>query len=111
MNLLLDANLSWRLTKTLSNSFDSLKHVDKIEISLPATDRQIWDWAKENNYIIVTNDEDYLNLSVVKGFPPKVILLGCGNQSNNWIANLLKLKKEEIERFGESESYGILEII
>jgi len=47
MNLLLDANLSWRLTKTLLNSFDSLKHVDQIGISIPASDRQIWDWPKK----------------------------------------------------------------
>jgi len=30
------------------------------------------------NFIIVTNDDDFLNLTNMKGFPPKVVLLRTG---------------------------------
>jgi len=50
-------------------------------------------------------------LSLSKGFPPKVILLRQGNQSNKYIATLLKMKKEEVDIFAIDTNYGILEIL
>ena len=86
MNLLLDANLSWRLVKMLSADYHSCQHVDNIGLSIPAKDWDIWKWAKAKNYMIITNDEDFLNLLMQKGFPPKIILLHTGNQSTQQVA-------------------------
>jgi predicted nuclease of predicted toxin-antitoxin system len=36
-------------------------------------DLPIWDYALQNDYVIVTRDSDYNNLSLIRGFPPKVI--------------------------------------
>ena len=47
--------------------------------------------------IIVTNDEDFLNLINLKGFPPKVILLKTSNQSNNYIESLLIKHVQDIK--------------
>ena len=44
-----------------------------------AGDEQVWEHAKLNGFAIVTKDEDYNNLSVVRGTPPKVIWLQLGN--------------------------------
>ncbi|XOV91180.1 MAG: DUF5615 family PIN-like protein [Bacteroidota bacterium] len=110
VNLLLDANLSWRLCKTLADHFEIVEHVDRIGIGVPATDLQIWDWAKVHKSVIITNDEDYLDFSTMRGFPPKVVLLRVGNQSNRYLADLLISKKEEIENLISSQHYGLLEI-
>src|SRR5688500_7599115 len=97
MKLLLDANVSRRLTVKLKSHFDDCLHVDFIGITVPASDTIIWDYALKNDLIIVTNDDDFLNLAGDKGFPPKVVLLRTGNQSNEYIEMLLIRYKEEIQ--------------
>lgn len=59
--LLLDANLSWRSVEIFKEHYDNCVHVDHIGLNIPAKDREIWDYAKDNQFIIVTNDEDFLN--------------------------------------------------
>lgn len=63
--------------------------MDQTGLPVPAKDIDIWTFAKEKNFIIVTNDEDFLNFLNLKGFPPKVILLRTGNQSNKNICEIL----------------------
>jgi predicted nuclease of predicted toxin-antitoxin system len=78
---------------------------------VPAKDTEIWEYAKRYNLIIVTNDEDFLNLSSIYGFPPKVILLRTGNQCRKHIESLLIEIKPRILTFVESSEYGVLEVI
>lgn len=111
MKLLLDANISWRLTSVLKQHFSDCLHVDNIDLSVPAKDSEIWNYAKENDLIIVTNDEDFIDLVNLKGFPPKVVLLKVGNQSRLFIMNLLILRKNEIQALYDSKEYGLLEIV
>jgi predicted nuclease of predicted toxin-antitoxin system len=110
MKLLLDANLSWRLIEKLKFHFESCIHVDRCTLPVPAKDLEVWQFAKDNELIIVTNDDDFLNLINFKGFPPKVILLKTGNQSNEFIVSLLINHKEDITALQASEEYGLLEI-
>lgn len=70
----------------------------------------IWNFARDNGFIIVTNNEDFLNFSNVKGFPPKIILLRTDNQSNNFLVSVLIKHKEDIQSFAASEEYGLLAI-
>ena len=110
MKLLLDANLSWRLIEKLKAYFTDCFHVDKIGLSNPAKDGEIWNYALIHQLIIVTNDEDFLNYSQVKGFPPRVVLLRTGNQTNDFILSLLIKYKTEIEALNSSNEIGLLEI-
>ena len=96
MKLLLDANISWRLTTRLQAHFEECHHVDYIDLIVPAKDIDIWNYALSNQYIIVTNDEDFLNLITTKGFPSKLILLKTGNQSNFYIETLLIKHKADM---------------
>ncbi len=110
MKLLFNANLSWRLKKILADYYPDCIHVEDTGLSIPAKDIEIWEYAKKNNYIIVTNDEDFYNLLVIKGFPPKLIFLRTGNQSTHNIANILIKHKEEINKLINSDDTGLLEI-
>ena len=71
---------------------------------------EIWNYAKENNCIIVTNDEDFLNLSGMIGFPPKIVLLKTGNQSNYFLEEIILKHKSDIEALAVSDDYGLIEI-
>ena len=110
MNILLDANLSWRLVKRLSPYFSSVLHINQANLVYPATDIAIWNWAKLNQFIIVTNDDDFRDLLSTYGFPPKVILLRKGNLSTNDIYSVLIGCKTEIDLLHRSNTYGLIEI-
>jgi predicted nuclease of predicted toxin-antitoxin system len=62
------------MTAILKQHFEDCLYVDSIGLNIPAKDSEIWDYARTNGLIIVTNDEDFIDLMNVKGFPPKVIL-------------------------------------
>ena len=68
------------------------------------------DFAKENHYIIITNDSDFVNLISVYGFPPKVVLLLTRNQSTQYLYDLLIAKQAEIKQLNSTNEYGIIEI-
>ena len=81
-----------------------------IGLAIPAKDTEIWNYALSNKLIIITNDNDFLNLADTKGYPPKVVLLRTGNQSNTYIEGLLINHKIDIEALCQSNEYGFLEI-
>ncbi len=110
MKLLLDANISWRLVAKLQTHFNDCFHVDHLGLTVPVKDAEIWNHALSNDLIIVTNDDDFLNLANVNGFPPKVVLLRTGNQSNSYIEELLIKHKADIDALYQSADYGFLEI-
>ena len=51
MKLLLDANVSWRLSDKLDHHFENCFHVDHIGLRIPANDNDIWKYAKANELI------------------------------------------------------------
>ena len=110
MKLLLDANISWRLTTILSEHFGECVHVNKTELPKPAKDIEIWRYAAENGYTIITQDSDFLNLFETRGFPPKIILLRVGNMNRKKTENILINVKSSIIDL-ENGDYGLLEII
>ena len=110
MKLLLDANLSWRLTALLSEQFGKCIHVNQTELSKPAKDTEIWNYAASYGYIIVTQDSDFLNLLKAKGYPPKIVLLRTGNMGKKEAAEILVQAKSSIEDL-EKNDYGLLEIL
>lgn len=109
MKLLIDANISWRIVRMLKPIFDTV-HVDATNLQVPATDAEIWHYAKSNEMTIVTNDEDFLNLSLLYGFPPKIILLRLGNQRTQVIADAIIRHAPSIHMMNITEQIGILEI-
>lgn len=110
MKLLIDANLSWRLKKKFANLFSEIIHAEELKFSQPVSDKQIWNYAKENNFIIMTNDDDFMTYSILFSFPPKIILIRTGNQSTNFIADLITAHISDITSMNASEDYGILEL-
>lgn len=110
MKLLLDANLSWRLAEKLKAHFADCLHVDRTGLAVPAKDAAIWAYALQHRLILVTNDEDFLDFARIKGFPPKVVLLRTGNQSNDAIFSLLIKHQADIAFLESSEETGVLEI-
>ena len=110
MKILLDANISWKLISKLKSIFGECAHVDLIGLDVPVEDIDIWNYALDNGYIIITKDNDFVDLLEINGFPPKVVLLKTGNNSSQALMELLENVKPMIEDL-EKNNYGLLEII
>ncbi len=78
MRLLFDQNLSPKLMRLLADLFPGSEHVQSVGLDCAEDDR-IWRFAIQNGFAILSQDEDYNNLSIIRGTPPKVIWLQLGN--------------------------------
>lgn len=110
MKFLFDENISYRIVKKLKSSLSDCIHVSQTPLKYASADRSIWEYAKAQNYIIVTFDEDFKDLANLLSFPPKVILLRRKNCSTDLIAILLEGRLEEIAVFHNSGTEGLMEI-
>ena len=110
MKILLDANISYKLTNILTPIFGECTHVDFIGLDVPVDDINIWNYALDNGFVIITKDTDFVDLIDLKGFPPKVVLLKTGNNSSKALAELLINAKQNIVEL-ENSNLGLLEII
>ncbi|MGH9120188.1 MAG: DUF5615 family PIN-like protein [Acidimicrobiales bacterium] len=80
MRLLFDQNLSRNLVGQLRDAFPESQHVTALGLDT-ATDREIWEFARENGYLVVSKDSDFRQLAFLYGPPPKVVWLRVGNAS------------------------------
>ncbi|WP_016875795.1 DUF5615 family PIN-like protein [Chlorogloeopsis fritschii PCC 9212] len=72
MKLLFDQNLSPNLINRLHELYPDSNHVYCLGLDrLP--DIEIWEYAKREGFLIVTKDADFGDLSLLRGFPPKII--------------------------------------
>lgn len=109
MGLLFDQNISYRVLKELVFYFPNSKQVQEVGLE-GKSDREIWKWAKANAFTIVSFDSDFVDLSMLMGFPPKVIWLRLGNSSTSRIAKEFLEKEDEIKDFLKNENEGILKV-
>ncbi len=72
MKLLFDQNLSRKLTNRLTDSFTDSSHVQFHGLA-EKTDTEIWEFARANDFCIVTQDADFAERSRLYGSPPKVV--------------------------------------
>ncbi len=109
MKLLLDQNISRRILPQITQQFPDSAHVYLLGLQ-EADDITIWDYAKKYNYTIVSKDSDFHELCLLNGIPPKIIWLRCGNETNQFLCNLLVNKSAEIEEFLHDKNAFCLEI-
>ncbi|WP_082926145.1 DUF5615 family PIN-like protein [Halomonas sp. G11] len=107
MKLLLDQNLSYRLVKHLDEFFPGSSQVALLGLDA-ASDQQIWRYAKDHQYAIVTLDADFHEFSLLWGGPPLVIWLKCGNQPKSVIKEILLSNRQAItQAFSDPEVWCV----
>jgi predicted nuclease of predicted toxin-antitoxin system len=80
VKLLLDQNLSFRIAENLMALHPDSSHVRLVGLER-VDDEAIWNFAQANGYVIVSKDSDFHQRSFLRGFPPKVVWIRCGNSS------------------------------
>ena len=109
MKLLFDQNLSFKLCRLLADLFPGSSQV-RLDGLAEAGDSAIWEFAKANDFVIVTLDSDFAELAALLGSPPKTIWLRCGNQPTDVIEGLLRSHTGAIAAFNLDADLACLEI-
>ncbi|MDQ3395525.1 MAG: DUF5615 family PIN-like protein [Bacteroidota bacterium] len=72
MRLLFDHNISPNIVKQPEEIFPDANRCAILGLE-NSSDIQIFEYAKKHDYALVTFDSDFVDLNVVKIFPPKII--------------------------------------
>jgi predicted nuclease of predicted toxin-antitoxin system len=110
MRLLFDQNLSPRLVERLSDVYPGSAHIADLALDR-ADDDTVWQYARSAGYTIVTKDADFGEISVIRGFPPKVVWLRIGNCTTAQIATLLRTYLTAIESLEDDPEVGLLALL
>jgi predicted nuclease of predicted toxin-antitoxin system len=105
MKLLFDQNLSPKLVNRLVDLFPGSSHVQSARLDC-ADDDGVWDHARQAGFAIVTKDEDYNNMSVLRGSPPKVIWVQLGNCTTAQVEAAFRARFADIEAFEKDPALG-----
>jgi len=109
MKLLLDENLSRRIIPFIEAAFPESSQIALLGME-SFSDRAVWEFARENNFVIVTKDADFYEMSTLYGHPPQVIWLRSGNVKKSEITQTLLNNQELIEKSLLEEGISCLEI-
>ena len=107
MKLLFDQNLSPKLVDRLSDLFPDSNHVRVLDLA-ESDDQVVWDFALSNQFTIVSKDSDFVQLSLLRGAPPKVIRLQVGNCTTDRVEAVVRTGFKPIEDFGSNVDASLL---
>jgi len=104
-------NLSRRLIRRLEAAYPQSEHVELVGLK-GHVDLEVWEYAARHDATIVSKDNDFRQLSFLRGHPPKVIWLSVGNAGTDAIAELLAANRERVQMFlaGPEESLLVLDL-
>jgi predicted nuclease of predicted toxin-antitoxin system len=105
MKLLFDQNISFRITNKLQRYFSGCQQVSDCKLS-DCEDPEIWEYAKENDFVIVKFDSDFYDISIINGHPPKIIWIRTGNLTTKEIVQLMIENQKTINSFIEEDDFN-----
>jgi len=110
MKLLIDQNISHRIKARISLAFSDVFHVKDLDL-IDFPDSTIFEIARRENFdAVLTLDEDFHNLVLERGVPPKIIWLRLGNCSTAIQAKAMLNNAAIIEAFLNTGDHDVLEI-
>ncbi len=103
MKLLLDENVSDLIVYRIIDLYPNSEHVKTLALT-KTDDEIIWEYAKVNDFVIVSKDADFHQRSLLYGHPPKFIYLRMGNSPTSKIVQILRDSFDTIIEFGSREA-------
>jgi len=98
MIIWIDAQLSPALAFWLADRFAvEARHVRDFDL-VEATDPAIFEAARRAGALVITKDRDFVDLVKLRGAPPQILWVRCGNTSNRAMMRLLVATFEEARR-------------
>lgn len=109
MKFLFDQNISYRILNKLSEIYQGSSHV-VIEGLKNASDFEIWEYAKEHLFTLVTFDSDFNDIYLLKGFPPKILWFQTGNLRTEEIAQIFDNQESVLANFIKEDDSGCMHL-
>ncbi|HET20202.1 MAG TPA: hypothetical protein ENO16_06300, partial [Chromatiales bacterium] len=110
MKLLLDENLSRRLVPELEPAYPGTTQVVLVGLER-ATDRELWNYAKQHGFVLVSKDSDFHELCLIQGPPPQLVWLKCGNMGREAITRIFLDRQADIEAALARPDVAFVEIV
>jgi predicted nuclease of predicted toxin-antitoxin system len=89
MKFLIDAQLPRRFCSWLIAAGHDAAHTLDLPQGNRTTDNEILDLAEQQDRIVITKDDDFVQSFLLAGRPPKLLLVSTGNISNTALENLI----------------------
>jgi predicted nuclease of predicted toxin-antitoxin system len=109
VKLLFDHNVSPDLVRRLSDLFPESRHVYQLNLH-EQDDLIVWAHAREHEFIVVSKDADFSELSMLRGFPPKLLWLRIGNCETDEIEMMIRTNYPHILQLINDPQRGILSL-
>ena len=110
LKFLIDTQLPPRLATWIRNNSIEAKHTFDYPKGQFLSDSEIRKIAVNEDFIIVTKDTDFFEYFLIKGIPPKVLLLEVGNISNGDLIDLFeKYFPKIIEMFNNENASVVIQ--
>jgi len=93
--------------RRLADLYPHSAHVVEFDL-LSSPDREIWEFAKVNGYVIVSTDLDFYELATSTGPPPKVIWLRQWTHPTRDAERVLRREAIRIAEFVGDPELGVL---
>ncbi len=97
------------MVEALADVFPDSAHVDRIGLGC-GSDDDVWGYAKDNGFMLVSKDSDFYEKSILYGHPPKVIWIRRGNCTNRQIQLLLRNKLDVVTEFYQNHEVSFVSI-
>jgi predicted nuclease of predicted toxin-antitoxin system len=97
MKFIVDAQLPRRLARELASSGHDTVHTLDLPAANRTQDKDIVALAIRENRVVVTKDNDFVTSFLLRGTPPKLLLISTGNISNDALSKLLEANKTALE--------------
>ena len=107
--ILVDQNISFRVVRILDDLYPGMTHIKDLGL-VDAGDNEIYEFAAENGFDILTFDGDFCDMNVTKGFKIKIIHLRLQNQTTKNIVKFLRDKHDDIKNFLSGNENSCLNI-
>ncbi len=110
MKLLFDQNLSPKLVDQLAKLCPGSAHVLRVNLD-QASDEAVWNYARQEKFLIVTKNADFHERSLLSDDPPKIVWIKRGNCSTKTIAHILEQHYQDIQTLGDSPDTTLLVLV
>ena len=111
MKLFFDENLSPRSAVRIADIFPGSSSVEALRMR-GCSDGELFQYAAKHEFVLVSKDDDFRQMSFVLGHPPKVVWLSVGNATPHEIEGLLRRQLARLRDFDahDVESLLVLEL-
>ena len=97
MKFLIDAQLPQRLARELAAAGHDVVHTLDLPAGNRTPDEEILKVAARDSRSVVTKDSDFVASFLLRGAPPKLLLVSTGNIDNDALARLIAVNLKGLE--------------